>query len=183
MTRLVLVRHGDAAAGWADDLDPGLSDLGHRQARDVAEQLEALGPRSILTSPLRRCQETAAPLASAWSVIPSVERRVGEIEAPDHDLTTRGPWLAGILGQRWSELSAELHGWRDDVVRCLLELDEDAVVFTHFVAINVAIGAATGDDRVVVRRVANCSTTALDTDRTTLTLVAEPAEVGHTEVL
>lgn len=183
MTRLVLVRHGDAAAGWSDDLDPGLSDLGHQQARDVAAELTALAPMPIISSPMRRCQETADPLASAWSVVPSVDRRVGEIEAPDHDLSTRGPWLTEILGQRWSEVADELQQWRDDVVSCLLELREDTVVFTHFVAINAAIGAATGDDRIVSRRVANCSTTTLEGNGRWLTLVSEPAEATQTEVL
>jgi len=61
--KLVLVRHGEAAAGWIDDADPGLSEVGQQQARDVVDRLVALGPLPILTSPLRRCRETAAPLA------------------------------------------------------------------------------------------------------------------------
>jgi hypothetical protein len=69
------------------------------------------------------------------------------------------------------------------VVACLLEQPDDCVVFTHFVAINVAIGAAIGDDRIVCRRVANCASTTLDTDGGSLTLVTEPAEVAQTEVL
>ena len=43
-------------------------------------------------------------------------------------------------------------------------------------AINVAIGAATVDDRVVCRRVGNCSTTMLESDGHSLMLVAVPAE-------
>ena len=183
MTRLVLVRHGDAAAGWADDLDPGLSDLGQQQAREVATRLALHPARPIVCSPMRRCVETAGPLARAWSVIPTVDSRVGEIESPGHDLTTRGPWLADILGRRWSEVEARLHGWRDGVVDALLRIDHDTVVFTHFVAINVAIGAATGDDRVVCRRVANCSTTWIEHDGETLTLTEAPAEADRTEVL
>lgn len=183
MTRLTLVRHGDAAAGWADDLDPGLSDLGAQQARAAAVALRGSGPQPIVTSPLRRCLETAAPLATAWGVVPRVDARVGEIESPGHDLSTRGPWLADILGRTWGQLDSELHRWREGVVGALLDVREDAVVFTHFIAINVAIGAATGDDRVVCRRVGNCSTTMLSTDGGTLTLVAEPEEAERTEVL
>ena len=37
MPRLTLVRHGRAAAGWGDDLDPGLDDLGRAQAESVAK--------------------------------------------------------------------------------------------------------------------------------------------------
>jgi len=36
VTRLVLVRHGHAAGGWDDDLDPGLDDLGRAQFLGVA---------------------------------------------------------------------------------------------------------------------------------------------------
>jgi hypothetical protein len=57
------------------------------------------------------------------------------------------------------------------------------VIFTHFVAINVALGSASADGRVVCRTVANCSTTVLDSDGEFLTLVELPAEVSKTEVL
>ena len=183
MNRLVLVRHGDAAAGWSDDLDPGLSELGQRQARRVAASLGPLGPLPVVTSPLRRCRDTAAPLAELWGVEPSIDPRVGEIQAPDHDVTTRGPWLASVLEKEWTELLVAQKSWRDAVLTGLLSLTEDCVVVTHFVAINVAIGAATLDDRVVCRRVGNCSTTMLETDGHSLVLVAAPAEPERTEVL
>lgn len=183
MSRLVLVRHGDTAAGWGDDLDPGLSDLGHAQAREVAESLKPLGTLPIFTSPLRRCRETAVPIADQWTVQVSIEPDVGEIKAPDHDLATRGPWLQSVLGSTWPELPAGQQAWRDAVLARLLAFTEDCVVVTHFVAINVAIGAARGDDRVVCHRVGNCSTTTLDTDGSTLTLVALAGEAERTPVL
>lgn len=183
MNRLVLVRHGEAAAGWGDDLDPGLSERGQAQARNAAASLEPLGPLPVLTSPLRRCRETAAPLAVQWDVTPVIEPRVGEIESPDHDLSTRGAWLAEILPKQWTDVDAELRAWRDNVVACLLSLTEDCVVVTHFVAINAAIGAATVDDRIVCRRVGNCSTTMLESYGRSLMLVAAPAEPEQTEVL
>jgi broad specificity phosphatase PhoE len=178
-----MVRHGDAAAGWGDDLDPGLSPLGQAQARHVAESLKPLGPLPIITSPLRRCRETAVPLAELWNVVPVVEPDVGEIKAPDHDLATRGPWLTSVLGRTWPELPDAQQAWRAAVLNALLSLTEDCVVVTHFVAINVAIGAATVDDRVVCHRVGNCSSTMLETDGNALMLVAAPAEPDATEVL
>jgi broad specificity phosphatase PhoE len=181
--KIVLVRHGEAAAGWGDAADPGLSSLGRDQARAVAERLAARGPLPILTSPLLRCQETAAPLAEKWDVTPMVTDGVGEIKAPDHDVSTRGPWLREVMSKRWVELPADQQRWRDDVLACLLAPRGDCVIFTHFVAINVAIGAATADGRVVCRRVDNCSTTVLDSDGTSLMLVEAPAEADRTEVL
>jgi broad specificity phosphatase PhoE len=180
---VILVRHGEAAAGWGDDLDPGLSELGRAQARHVAESLKPLGPLPVFTSPLRRCRETAAPIAEQWNVVPTIEPDVGEIKAPEHDLATRGPWLATVLGREWPDLPADQRAWRDAVLSSLLALVEDCVVVTHFVAINVAIGAATVDDRVVCHRVGNCSTTMLESDGNSLVLVTVPAEPDKTEVL
>jgi asparagine synthase (glutamine-hydrolysing) len=45
------------------------------------------------------------------------------------------------------------------------EIDTDAVVFSHFIAINVVIGAATGDDRMVIASLDNCSVTTVTSDR------------------
>ena len=56
MATLYLVRHGQAAASWGEDPDPGLNALGHGQAARMAA---ALGPMPIMISPLRRTRETA----------------------------------------------------------------------------------------------------------------------------
>ncbi len=64
MPRITMVRHGQAAAGFSDDLDPGLSALGREQADAAAAALAPIGPQPIIASPLRRCRETAAPLAA-----------------------------------------------------------------------------------------------------------------------
>ena len=65
MPRLHLVRHGRATGGWDVDPDPGLDPLGVEQADRLVERLAPLGPLPVVTSPLRRCRETAAPLAHA----------------------------------------------------------------------------------------------------------------------
>ena len=69
MARLYMIRHGLASAGWDGDADPGLADDGRQQAEAVAAQVKALvaEPAPIFTSPLKRCQETAVPLAAAWA--------------------------------------------------------------------------------------------------------------------
>ena len=87
------------------------------------------------------------------------------------------------MNQRWIDLPAEQQSWRDDVLACLLAQRDDCVIFTHFIAINVAIGAATADGRVLCRRVDNCSTTVLDSDGVSLMLVEAPVEAARTEVL
>ena len=71
----------------------------------------------------------------------------------------------------WAQMDPELFWWRDSVREALLSLEGDAVVFTHFVAINVAVGAATGDDSVGVFRPGHVSCTVVDHDGTNLTVV------------
>jgi broad specificity phosphatase PhoE len=181
--RLHLVRHGRAAAGWGAHPDPGLDPVGLAQAEAVADRLAPLGPLDLVTSPMRRTRETAAPLARRWGTDPRVEPDVGEIPGPPRgDAGGRSAWLAAAMASTWPERPAGERAWRDRVVATLLALPADAVVVTHFVAVNVAVGAATGDDRVMCFRPANASVTVVDTDGSGLVLVAA-GEEGATFVL
>ena len=161
MARIYLVRHGKAAAGFGGHPDPGLDPLGRSQAEAAADYLAPKGPLPVLSSPLARAMETATPLAERWSTRIVVEPRVAEIPSPTDDLTERARWLRGIMGGRWSDLEAPLRAWRQALIDCLCALEEDSAVFCHFIAINVAVGAARGDDRLVVFSPDNGSITTL----------------------
>lgn len=180
MPRLYLVRHGEAAAGWGEDADPGLSDRGRSQAEAVAQQLGPLGPLPIIVSPLRRCRETAAPLEALWDVEARVVPAVGEIESPS-PLEDRATWLRGVMSGSWSDVG-DHEPWRRGVVDALLALDEDTVVVSHFIAINVAVGAASGRDEVVCFTPGNCSLTVLSSAGGALT-VEELGGQAHSSVL
>ena len=161
MATLFLVRHGRAAAGFDGHLDPGLDDLGRTQAQNTATHLAPLGPLAIYSSPLARARETSIPLAQHWGIEPVIEFRVAEIPSPSEDLTQRALWLREAMQGRWRTLSGELQQWRHALIERLLEIDEDSVVFCHFIAINVAVGAATADDRLVCFRPDNGSVTRI----------------------
>jgi broad specificity phosphatase PhoE len=177
VTRLVLVRHGRATGGWDDDPDPGLDDLGRWQAEQLAAVLAGQGPHPILVSPMRRCQETAEPLARRWGVVPVIEPLVTEIPSPDGvPEGERVPWLREALTSTWTALGPRYLAFRDSVVQRLLQCPVDTVVVSHFVAINAAIGAAVGDDRLVIRSLDNCSRTVLDVEGDRLVLVEGGAE-------
>jgi len=88
-TRLVAVRHGETA--WNVDtriqgqLDIGLNDHGHRQARRVGAALAGEAVAAIYASDLRRAWDTAAHIAQAAGapVVPVQalrERRFGSFE-------------------------------------------------------------------------------------------------------
>ncbi len=68
MARLYLIRHGRPSSTWGGhDDDPGLDAAGLDQARAARDWLlsrpEAERPRLVVSSPLRRCRETAVPTA------------------------------------------------------------------------------------------------------------------------
>jgi broad specificity phosphatase PhoE len=133
----------------------------------VADRLAAAGPVPIVTSPLRRCQETAAALASRWNVTPVIDAAVAEIPSPvGVPMGERVAWLRQAMAGEWAALGARYTDYRDAVAAWITACAEDTIVFSHFVAINAAIGAATGDDRLVIASLDNCSVTTFGIDET-----------------
>ncbi len=65
--KVFLVRHGEAAARWGEDPDPGLSERGREQASAASEALLGLldAEVNIVSSPLLRARLTAEPLKGA----------------------------------------------------------------------------------------------------------------------
>jgi len=159
-----MVRHGRADAKAPDPRDPGLDDLGRRQARETAAALAPKGPLPIHSSPFARARQTAAALADLWEVEVAIEPRVAEIPFPTTDLAERRAWLRRAMAGGWSSLDEQLRSWRRDLVDCVARLDRDCVVFCHFIAINVAAGAAQGDDRLVVFQPDHASVTVFSND-------------------
>lgn len=183
MTRIHMVRHGRAEAGFGESMDPGLDALARSQAEAVAEKLKTLGPLPILSSPLARTQQTAVPLAKLWNATPVIEDAVAEIPSPKGmTLEGRVAWLRKLMAGSWRDVSPELASWREHCIATVAAIQRDSVIFSHYVAINVIAGAALGDDRVVVFSPDNCSVTVFDTDGAKLTLVEEGQEASLTKV-
>lgn len=173
MTTVHLVRHGRAAAGWDSEPDPGLDETGRRQARDVAERLASMGPLDVVTSPLSRCRETAACFAEPRGLSVTVIEAVREIPSPDGvPMGERVEWLRAAMTGEWSALGARYTRYRDGVAGYIASLTVPTVVFSHFVAINAVIGRCLSDDRLVIRRLDNCSVTTVGTDGDVLTLLS-----------
>jgi probable phosphoglycerate mutase len=109
---LVLVRHGlpvrrELTEGIAD---PELATDGVTQAERLAEYLASEDITAVYVSPLRRAQETAAPLAKLLGLQPIVEDDISEFDrnsseyVPIEELRgTNDPrWLKMIRGE-WEE--------------------------------------------------------------------------------
>jgi probable phosphoglycerate mutase len=116
VAELFLIRHADAIPD-ADEIIPGgiyddlpLSRVGREQALVLAERLKFLSFHAAYSSPLRRCQETAAPLLEhlhlSLTLVPGIkEIRLGDpFPLPDdmHDLAA---------------LTQALHKRQEEVVR------------------------------------------------------------------
>ncbi|MGH6872764.1 MAG: histidine phosphatase family protein [Rhizomicrobium sp.] len=183
MAKLYMVRHGKAEAGFGGAMDPGLDALGREQADAVAAVLRARGPLPILSSPLARTRQTAAPLARLWNAVPVVEDAVAEIPSPEGmTLEARVAWLRKLMAGTWRDAPPELAAWREHCIATVAAIPNDSVIFSHYVAINVIAGAATSDDRVVVFSPDNCSVTVFEADGGTLALVEKGAEASLTKV-
>jgi broad specificity phosphatase PhoE len=191
MPRLYMIRHGRPSTGWGDapDADPGLDEAGQAQARAAAETLMALPPGErplkVLSSPLRRCRETAQPFAAALGAEIEVEPRFGEIPTPTA-LTPaeRGPWLRDAFQSRWSDVQGDIDYdvWRRAVGEALAEQTGNAAIFSHFVAINAALSCVTGETSVLTFRPDHASITVFDLTDGRLGLIARGPE-AQTQVL
>src|ERR1044072_1585261 len=87
MATLLLVRHGLTSmtgpplAGWT----PGghLNDPGREEATALAQRPRHVPRAAIVTSPLERCQETAAAVAVGRDLEPAPDDRLGECQYGD----------------------------------------------------------------------------------------------------
>ncbi len=73
-------------------------------------------------------------------------------------------------------MDPESGNWRQGVIEALLAIEQDSVIYSHFVAINVAVGCATDDDKVLIFRPENCSVTIINNDDGRLRLLERGVE-------
>jgi probable phosphoglycerate mutase len=170
---IFLVRHGEAAASWGQSGDPGLSELGAQQAERSAEILIAqlCADTLLLSSPLARARETAAPLAQGLDRPVQIDSVFCEIPAPV-PLAQRQAWLRQFMQQHWQQQPAGLLEWRAAALQRLLGLRRSAVVFTHFLVINAIVGQVLGRSETLCFRPDNGSITRLRHTGTSLELLA-----------
>ena len=88
--RLIVVRHAHSDPGDPDELRP-LSARGREQAQALAETLAAeVGPVLVVTSPLLRARETAAPIARASGAELRIDERLSPGAGLDDVLAAAG---------------------------------------------------------------------------------------------
>jgi probable phosphoglycerate mutase len=170
--KIYLVRHGQAAAHWQEADNPGLSELGHRQAATTARQLLGSVDASVrlISSPMVRARETAQPLAKSLGAEVSIVEAFREIPTPV-PMPERQNWLTRIARQTWNEQPEMVQEWHQALLRELRQIRQPTVVFTHFMVLNAIVGALTGEDRVVSFLPDNASVTTVQWAGQTLELL------------
>ena len=179
IARLYLVRHARPSASWGEEPDPALDATGREQAEAVARSLsQTLEPMPIYTSPLCRCRETANPLERLWQRPAEVLEQVAEIPSPPVDLRGRQKWLKETMLGTWRDLnrlappgSPDYLVWRQTLLSSLARMPRDSVIFSHFIAINVVVGAAQSRDEVVCFRPDHASVTCVEIENQSVRLL------------
>lgn len=140
-TNIYLVRHGEASASWGDEVDPGLSELGRRQAEDAAKTLieRVPGEIELMSSPLVRAMETAQPLARRLNREVSLQEEFREIPSPV-SMAHRQEWLRKFMEQQWHQQGKPLLDWRATIFKQLTAITQPTAIFTHFLVINAVVG-------------------------------------------
>jgi probable phosphoglycerate mutase len=113
VTELLLLRHALPVSGHAD---PALTDEGRAQAERVAQWLTGTGIDAIVTSPLRRARETAAPIEAALGLTAEVVDDLREWELDDphqvydalEDMAADDPRLLAVAEGRYDDFVPEL---------------------------------------------------------------------------
>ncbi|MEU7553858.1 bifunctional RNase H/acid phosphatase [Streptomyces sp. NPDC044571] len=108
----VLLRHGETALtpqkrfSGSGGSDPELSPAGRRQAAAVAEALAARGTvQTVISSPLRRCRETAQAVADRLGLGVTVEQGLREVDF--------GAWEGLTFAEVQERFPDDLQAWLD----------------------------------------------------------------------
>jgi len=193
---LLLVRHAQPLRvdeGGVDGVaDPGLSAAGRAQAERLAAWLAVDAPDAVLTSPLRRARETAAPLADQLGLPVEVVDGLAEYDAaageyiPIEELRAAKDerWYATIEG-RWADVGGvDPHEFQARVVPAVEALiarhpGRRVAVFTHGGVLNVYLAHVLGLDAALWYHPEYTSVTRVQAARTGQRSVVTLNETAH----
>jgi probable phosphoglycerate mutase len=101
---IAFVRHGETPPNQAGLLlgrsDAALTDRGRAQAGRLAKTFAGAGVEHVLTSPLRRARDTAAPIAAVCDRTVEVDERLIEIDYGEWEAIPFGDLDPGVV-TRW----------------------------------------------------------------------------------
>ena len=174
---LIVVRHGRTDANASGlllgrRLDPGLDELGRRQAEALAPVLPK--DARVVTSPLRRSRETAAALGREADVDDAwIELDYGELDGTPLRDVPRDVWAGWQADPSWSPPGGESLVDLGTRIRAACDAlaeecaDRDVIVVTHVSPVKAAVAWAldVGDHISFRTFVSPASVTTISTAR------------------
>ena len=173
--KIFLIRHGEAAQSWDQSADPGLSKLGKEQALECFNTLyenEDLNQFNLISSPLKRAQETSLHFKKNLDKQLSLNEAFREIPSPGISLLERKNWLQEVFKKNINELEKPQQIWQSKILSTLKSFTEPTIIFSHFMVINVVVSTLKKDPRVVSFYPDNCSITEIENKEGKLNLIS-----------
>jgi broad specificity phosphatase PhoE len=100
---IYLIRHAlaDYTTGMPYHISPGpdLSETGYAEAAAIAPLLAPCGIERVISSPMRRCLQTAEPLCAALGIEPLIDDDLGEMAAGEAPAAMGLRMLRAVLAQ------------------------------------------------------------------------------------
>ena len=177
---IFLIRHGEASQSWDQSPDPGLSELGKSQAIDCFNFLSSrteLKKFDLVSSPLKRAIETAAPFKQNLDIDLKIKEEFKEIPSPGISLEERKEWLQEMFKKNITELEKPQTFWKNNILSCLNKITKPTIIFTHFMVINVVSGSLKKEDKVVSFYPDNCSITEIKKEDKILQVISQGNEL------
>ncbi|HEX5096464.1 MAG TPA: histidine phosphatase family protein [Acidimicrobiia bacterium] len=157
---LLWIRHAEPeriAGGTGVPANPGLTERGQQQAQRLADWLAHEHVDVVLSSPQRRAQETAAPVAAAHGLDVVIHDGLVEYDVqndsyiPMEELRANNdPQLLAMAEGRWEAFGGETPGeFRDRIAKTIDDIvgsypGQRVVAVCHGGVVNVAMGIVLG---------------------------------------
>lgn len=160
---LLLIRHAEPvkvveASGPAD---PPLHERGHEQAKRLAEWLASEPLHAVVSSPMRRARETAAPVAAAHGLAVAIDEELAEFDreageyVPYEELkATQDPRFVAMAADRLHDLAVDPAEFQAGVVGAMDRViaanpGRNVAVFCHGGVINAYTAHVAGTARML----------------------------------
>ena len=177
---IYLIRHGEARKSWDEDKDPGLSFKGKEQALKLGRFLnEDLKNKKfkIISSPLKRAQETARPFSKERKQKITINTKFSEIPSPGVSMKDRSNWLGTIFNIDIENLEEPQNLWKNNILEEIKNTKEPTLIFSHFMVINVVLNKIFNHKKLVVFRPDNCSVTKIQVLNQKIKLIEQGQEL------
>jgi 2,3-bisphosphoglycerate-dependent phosphoglycerate mutase len=192
--QLLVVRHARPHRADGEDAtaDPELTALGHKQAAATADFLAGEGIDHVVASPLRRAQQTAAPLAARLSCPIETVEGLREIDpfggayVPAEEMTMEHQVVQDLSGDplRLFGSAGGFEQFRSVVVAAFDEIvarnrGRTVAVFCHGTVIGTYLSALFGTDDPFTLLPDYCGLYRIAASSTGLRTVRSANETGH----